>query len=214
MRIEESVARIQEAGLVVVVRGVGPEALEPTAGALEEGGVVCLEIAVSVRGALRQIAGLKAALGDHVLVGAGEVLNSEMALLAASSRADFCSGPAVNSEMIAFCNQRDLLGIPGALTPTEIQRAWHCGAPLIKLFPADVFGPSYLATVHRPFPGVALMPSGNITPDNAAAFLQRGAVAVCAGSSVVDPAAISSGDYATVARRAAALVAAVQAARA
>ena len=214
MKIEDTAARIRERGLVAVVRGVAPDALEPTVKALLAGGISCFEITMSVRGALREISLLKSELREAALVGAGEVLNSEMAMLAMSALADFCSGPTVNEEMIRFCNGRDFLAIPGALTPTEIQHAWHVGAPIIKLFPADAFGPDYIRTIHRPFPGVAFMPSGGITPQNAATFLREGAVALGAGTSVVDHHAIAAGDFGAISQKAAAMVAAVSAARA
>jgi 2-dehydro-3-deoxyphosphogluconate aldolase / (4S)-4-hydroxy-2-oxoglutarate aldolase len=213
MRIEDTVARIRECGLVAVVRGVGPSALEKTLTALMEGGVECFEITMSVRGALREITLLKVELREKVLIGAGEVLNSEMAMLASAAQADFCTGPTVSEEMIKFANGRDFLAIPGALTPTEIQHAWHVGSPIIKLFPANVFGPDYITTIHRPFPGVAFMPSGGITPENAPEFLKAGAVAVAAGTSIVDLAAVAAGDFETVTRNAARMVAAVRAAR-
>jgi 2-dehydro-3-deoxyphosphogluconate aldolase / (4S)-4-hydroxy-2-oxoglutarate aldolase len=213
MRIEDTLERIRGAGLVAVVRGVAPECLLPTVTALVEGGVECVDIALSVRGALREISVLKTEFGDRALVGAGEVLNHEMVTLAMSAMADFCSGPTVNEPMIKTAARRDFLAIPGALTPSEIQQAWHMGAPLIKLFPADVFGPEYIRTIHQPFPGIALMPSGGVTAENAGDFLRGGAVAVGAGTALVDVASVAAGDYSAVTASAVRMVEAVKVGR-
>ncbi len=213
MRIEETLERVKSCGAVVVVRGVPADALERTIGAIAEGGLDCIELSMSVRGALRDITVLKSQWCDRVMIGAGEVLNGEMATLAHAAQADFCSGVSVHPEMVRNCNERDLLPIPGALTPTEIQHAWHSGASLIKLFPAELLGPGYVAAICHALPRVELMPSGGVGPHNAADLIRAGAVAVCAGRSVVDPAAVERGDLETITRNAQALFDAVKRAR-
>jgi 2-dehydro-3-deoxyphosphogluconate aldolase/(4S)-4-hydroxy-2-oxoglutarate aldolase len=49
---------------------------------------------------------------------------------------------------------------------------------------------------------VALLPSGGVSADNARAFLDAGALAVCAGTSVVPPAVVSAGNWAEITERA------------
>lgn len=214
MAIEETLERIKACGVVAVIRGIRSDTLERTIAAIVEGGVDCIEIAMSVRGALRDITVRQTQWGNGVLIGAGEVLNAEMATLASAAQADFCSGIAAHPEMIRTCNERDVLAIAGALTPTEIQSAWHAGASLVKVFPASVFGPPYLETVRRVLSRVELMPSGGITPENAGEYIRVGAVAVCAGQAIADPAAIEAEDFEAISRNAAAMVEAVRAARA
>lgn len=213
MSIEATVERIRACGVIVVVRAIHEDTLARTVEAILEGGVDCVEIAMSVRGALRDISVLKQQWGDRIVIGAADVLNAEMAILASSADADFCSGVAANAEMIRACNQHDIVGIPGALTPTEVHSAWHAGAGLVKLFPADLVGPRYLETVRRPLSRVELIPSGGITPQNVGEFIAAGAFAVGAGRAVVDPALVAAGNFAQVTRNAAALREAVTAAR-
>jgi len=214
MGIESTLERIRTCGVVAVIRGVHAQVLDSVVEAVLAGGVDCVEVAMSVRGALRDISVLKERWGDRVVIGAGEVLNAEMAVLAHGARADFCAGVGANEEMIRVCNQRDILAVPGALTPTEIQAAWHAGASLIKLFPAELVGPSYLEAVHRPLPRADLMPSGGINPHNAAHYVRAGAVAVGAGVSVVAPALVDAGDFGAITRNAAAMLKAIADARA
>jgi 2-dehydro-3-deoxyphosphogluconate aldolase/(4S)-4-hydroxy-2-oxoglutarate aldolase len=94
----------------------------------------------------------------------------------------------------------------GALTPTEILVALDLGAAAVKIFPAGAFGPRYFKDLRGPFPEVALIPSGGVNAGNAAEFLARGAVAVTAGTDVVSPQSVASGDWSDIASRAAAFV--------
>ena len=96
-------------------------------------------------------------------------------------------------------------GVPvmlGAFTPTEVATAVDLGAAAVKIFPAGRLGPTYLSDLRGPYPQVELLPSGGISADNAAAFLAAGATAVCAGTSVVPPAAVSRGDWTEITERA------------
>lgn len=213
MQMEDTLARIEQCGVVAVIREVGEEALGHTVDAIMAGGVDCVEIAMSVHGALRDITLLKDRLGDRVIIGAGEVLNGEMAVLANAAQADFCSGIGANREMVRACIERDMLPVPGALTPTEIQFAWHAGASLVKLFPAEMFDPEYVGTVGRVLHRVSVMPSGGISAENAAKFVRAGAHSVGCGRSIADPAAVLSGDFETITRNAAQVREAVLAAR-
>jgi 2-dehydro-3-deoxyphosphogluconate aldolase/(4S)-4-hydroxy-2-oxoglutarate aldolase len=70
----------------------------------------------------------------------------------------------------------------GALTPTEIARAWDLGSSAVKLFPASVGGPDLLRTLRGPFEHVGFVPTGGIDADNAADYLDAGAVAIGVGS--------------------------------
>lgn len=213
MHIEDVMDRIKTRGVVAIIRKVEAEALGQVIEALVTGGVDCMEVAMSVRGALREITLQKEKWGDEIMIGAAEVLNTEMVTLAGAARADFCSGISANPEMIRTCNESDLLAIPGALTPTEVQNAWHGGAGIVRVFPADIVGPAYFETVSRVLSRVKLMPAGGITAHNAGTFVRAGAVAVAAGRAILEPAALAAGDFESIARNAARMARAVQAAR-
>jgi 2-dehydro-3-deoxyphosphogluconate aldolase / (4S)-4-hydroxy-2-oxoglutarate aldolase len=100
-------------------------------------------------------------------------------------------------------------GIPvimGALAPTEVLVALDLGAAAVKIFPANALSPGYLNDLRGPFPDVALIPSGGVNAGNAADFLARGAIAVSAGTDVIPPQAVLSGDWSEIASRAASFV--------
>jgi 2-dehydro-3-deoxyphosphogluconate aldolase/(4S)-4-hydroxy-2-oxoglutarate aldolase len=97
----------------------------------------------------------------------------------------------------------------GAFTPTEVAQAVDLGSAAIKIFPAGRLGPKYLSDLHGPYPDVDLLPSGGISADNAAAYLAAGALAVCAGTSVVPPALVAAGSWGEITERARAFAAAL-----
>jgi 2-dehydro-3-deoxyphosphogluconate aldolase/(4S)-4-hydroxy-2-oxoglutarate aldolase len=88
--------------------------------------------------------------------------------------------------------------LPGALTPTEILAAWQAGADIVKVFPSELTGPSYLRAIHGPLPQVRLMPTGGVTPKTAANFLQAGACALGIGGALVSADAIRNRDLAGI----------------
>lgn len=127
-----------------------------------------------------------AELGNDVIVGAGTVLDPETARAAIMAGAQFIFSPTVNTETIRMTKRYGVVSIPGALTPTEILMAYEHGADLIKVFPANVYGPTYLKDIHGPLPHIPLMPTGGIDVHNAAEYIKCGAVALGVGSSLVN----------------------------
>ncbi|MFP5345600.1 MAG: bifunctional 4-hydroxy-2-oxoglutarate aldolase/2-dehydro-3-deoxy-phosphogluconate aldolase, partial [Actinomycetes bacterium] len=99
----------------------------------------------------------------------------------------------------------------GAFTPTEVAHAVDLGSEAVKIFPAGQLGPKYLKDLHGPYPDVDLLPSGGIDADNASSFLAAGALAVCAGTSVVPPAGVARGEWNDITRRAREFTAALRA---
>jgi 2-dehydro-3-deoxyphosphogluconate aldolase/(4S)-4-hydroxy-2-oxoglutarate aldolase len=103
--------------------------------------------------------------------------------------------------------------LSGALTPTEACNAWDAGADVIKIFPAEFFGPAYIKSLKAPFPHMQFLPTGGVTPETVGDFLKAGAFATAAGSALVAPAALKSGDWAAITKRAQQFVAAAAAAK-
>jgi 2-dehydro-3-deoxyphosphogluconate aldolase/(4S)-4-hydroxy-2-oxoglutarate aldolase len=144
-------------------------------------------------------------------VGAGTVLTAAQARDAVAAGARFLLTPDVRAEVAATAHAAGVPLIMGALTPTEIGRAVDLGAAAVKIFPAGLGGPGYLRDVHGPFPEVRLVPTGGVNNENARTFLDAGAFAVGAGTSVVPPALVERGEHEAIAERAAAFVKALRA---
>jgi len=192
--------------VVAIVRLTSATGLIDVARALVDGGIQALEFTLTTPGALDAIAACRARLGDRVVVGAGTVLDVAQARRCLDAGAQFLVSPGFDAEVIAAARDGGALAMPGALTPTEIVAAWRAGADVIKVFPARAFGPTYISDVLAPLPHLPLMPTGGVDERNGADYLRAGAVAIAAGGSLVDSAAVARADWSTLTRRARALV--------
>lgn len=164
---------------------------------LADEGIRCVEFTFTIPGAAEVIAA--GAREPGVIIGAGTVRSAEQAAAAIEAGARFIVSPGVIPAIVPVCQDHGVPLILGALTPTEVHTVDALGAEAVKIFPAGLGGPRYLRDLRGPFPGLAFVPSGGVTADNAAEFLAAGAAAVFAGSDLVPPAAVASGDYDTLA---------------
>ena len=194
MSASETVARVLETKIVAVVRAPSPDVVMDICNALADGGVDVLEITFTVPDALDLIRQVRDTLGDRICLGAGTVLDPETCRAAILAGAEFVVSPTLNLDLIRLCKRYDKAVMPGAFTPTEILTAWEAGADIVKVFPADVGGPAYFKAIRGPLPQVRLMPTGGGNLATAQAFLDAGAVALGAGSSLVPKDAVASGD--------------------
>lgn len=195
---------ILERRMVAIVRADTFDAALQMADACIAGGITALEVAFTTPDTLEVIKTLRLRHGPEVLLGAGTVLDPETARLAILAGARFIISPSVNLDTIRLCQRYQVLSMPGVMTPTEIVTALEAGADIIKIFPAEVFGPAYIKALRAPLPLAPLMPTGGVSVDNLAAWFENGALAVGIGSSLTGPAA--SGDYQAVTARARAFV--------
>ncbi|WP_096199023.1 bifunctional 4-hydroxy-2-oxoglutarate aldolase/2-dehydro-3-deoxy-phosphogluconate aldolase [Bacillus sp. FJAT-45350] len=181
----DKLQQIKDNGVVAIIRGANPKSILSIAGALKDGGVKTLEITVETPRVLPLIEEVASKFGDELIVGAGTVLDPETARAAIMAGAQFIFSPTVNVETIRTTKRYGVISIPGALTPTEILTAYENGADVIKVFPANIFGPNYLKDIHGPLPQVPLMPTGGIDLHNLTDYIKAGAVAVGLGGSLV-----------------------------
>ncbi len=198
-------------GMVGIVRAGSPDAALQIAEACIAGGITALEVAFTTPDTLGVLRTLRERHGDDVLLGAGTVLDTETARAAILAGAQFIISPGVNVETIALCQRYQVLAMPGAMTPTEIVTALQAGADIVKVFPAEMFGPAYIKALRAPLPQAPLMPTGGVTVDNLQEWFASGAVAVGIGGSLSGPGA--TGDYTAVTARAQAFVAKMAAVR-
>jgi 2-dehydro-3-deoxyphosphogluconate aldolase/(4S)-4-hydroxy-2-oxoglutarate aldolase len=191
--------------MVGIVRAPSAQAAVQIAEACIAGGITALEVAFTTPDTLGVLRTLRERHGADVLLGAGTVLDTETARAAILAGAQFIISPGVNVETIALCQRYQVLAMPGAMTPTEIVTALQAGADIVKVFPAEMFGPAYIKALRAPLPQAPLMPTGGVTVENLGEWFASGAVAVGIGSSLSGPGA--TGDYAAVTARAQAFVA-------
>src|SRR3954468_19579384 len=206
---QQVLQRIREIGVVPVVRASSRQQALQLVEALREGGIDVIELTMTVPGAVEIIRELSKAGG--AIIGAGTVLDAETARACILAGAQFVVSPATDEATITLCRTYGVPIMAGALTPTEVVRAWRAGSDMVKIFPCGaVGGASYLKALKAPLPQIELIPTGGVSLDTAADFIKAGASAVGAGADLVDP----KKERAWVSERARQYVAAVAKARA
>ena len=203
MNKTEVLRRIRDTGLIPVVRAESSDLAMRAVEALKAGGLDVLEVTMTVPGAIEVIRALAAGSAEEILIGAGTVLDPETAQACIQAGAQFIVSPALNEETIELCRDRDVAIFPGALTPTEVVRAWTSGADAVKVFPAGaVGGASYLKALKAPLPQIELIPTGGVSLKTAADFIKAGAMALGVGADLVDPQALRESNSALITERA------------
>lgn len=186
--------RIIEIGVVPVVRASSQREALIAAEAVAEGGIPVVEVTMTVPGAVEVIRELAKSNSSNVLIGAGTVLDAEAARRCRDAGAQFLVSPALNVETIEFAVKEGILIMAGALTPTEIVKAWKAGSDFVKVFPCgQVGGAKYIKALKGPLPQIPLVPTGGVNLNTAAEFLEAGAEALGVGSELVQSAALKSG---------------------
>ncbi len=213
MEKEQVLSKMTEAGLVAVVRASNAEEAIKISDACLEGGCPSIELTFTVPGAHKVIEALAAKYNKgEMLLGAGTVLDSETARTAILAGANYIVSPGFNLETAKLCNRYRIPYMPGCMTITEVLTAMEAGADIIKIFPADLFGPTIIKDIKGPLPHAKLMPTGGVDVDNVDQWIKAGAVAVGAGSSLTKGA--KTGDYAAITETAKQFIAKINEARA
>ncbi len=183
--------KIIETGILPVIRASSEDEALRVIDAIKAGGIDIFEVTMTVPNAVSLIEKLAKRFEDEALIGAGTVLDAESAKKCIEAGAKFIISPALNIETIKFCNEMEIVVMPGALTPTEILTAWNAGADFVKVFPASAMGgASYLKSIKAPLPHIKLIPTGGVSLKTAADFFRAGAEAVGVGADLVDLQAI------------------------
>ena len=187
--------------LVAIVRGFAPETVVEMAKAYVEGGIRCIEVTFDQTSAEKRletvatIKAIKAALGDQVCVGAGTVMTVEQVQMAAEAGAEYMISPNVDVDVIKETKRLGKVSIPGAMTPSEIAYAYKMGADIIKLFPANEVGLTYIKAIKAPLKHIPLMATGGVRPVNAAEYLAAGSSALGVGGDLVNKAWVAAGEF-------------------
>jgi 2-dehydro-3-deoxyphosphogluconate aldolase / (4S)-4-hydroxy-2-oxoglutarate aldolase len=185
MKKEEVRARIQEIGIIPAVRVSSAEDARFAAEAVARGGIPIVEITMTVPGAIDLISDL-VQHAPEMIVGAGSVLDKQMAQLCLNAGARFLTNEGLDLEIVEFAVKEDVVVFPGALTPTEVITAWKAGSDFVKVVPcAQVGGDSYIRALKAALPQVPLIAAGGVNQQTAANFIQAGAIALGVGGALI-----------------------------
>lgn len=194
MEKEQVLKKMTDAGLVAVVRAKNADEAIRISDACLEGGCPSIELTFTVPGAHKVIEALAEKYPNgEMLLGAGTVLDSETARMAILSGANYIVSPGFNLETAKLCGRYRVPYLPGCMTITEVLTAMEAGVDIVKIFPADLFGPKIIKDIKGPLPQAKMMPTGGVDISNVHEWIKAGAVAVGAGSSLI--AGAKTGDY-------------------
>lgn len=203
--MSSSLALVEEHRLVAIVRLDDLQHGVALVEALLRGGVRAIELTLTNRDALRVVDAARHRVAEfasgQATIGLGSVRKPSEANEAIAAGAQFLVSPIVHPGVIEIAKAAGVAVMPGAVTPTEMDTAWQLGADIVKVFPASSLGPSYIRDVLAPLPYLKLMPTGGVRVENMPDYFAAGAVAVGAGGSLVDPAAVVRKEWSQIEAR-------------
>jgi 2-dehydro-3-deoxyphosphogluconate aldolase/(4S)-4-hydroxy-2-oxoglutarate aldolase len=185
MTRDEVCARIREVGIIPAIKVSSDEDAYFAAEAVASGGIPILEITMTVPRAVELISHLVRKHGD-IVVGAGTVLDIEVAHECEDAGASFITAPGFDPDIVEFAAREGLAILPGGLTPTEVVRAWKAGADFVKVFPcAQVGGEKYIKALKTAVPQISLVAAGGVNQHTAANLIFAGADAIGVGTELI-----------------------------
>jgi len=157
---------------------------------LYKAGVRVLEYTNRGKEALPNFSILKKAVKEEMpgmYLGIGTIKTGLEAEAFVEAGADFLVSPILNNEVAMVADANNMLWIPGCMTPTEIHIAQQYKAMLIKLFPANILGPAFVASIRDLFRGQLFIPTGGVEIEagNISAWFRSGVCAVGMGSKLI-----------------------------
>lgn len=197
MRKENVALKMQEEGIIAVVRTEDSEKACKITEACFKGGISSIEITCTVPRVHRVLEKLSVEFNNSgAIIGAGTVLDSETARIAIMSGAEYIVSPCFSEEVVRMCNRYRILSVPGVSCARDIENALTAGADMLKIFPGNLYGPQFVKDMLGPFPQASFIVTGKCNYDNMGDWIKSGVDAVGLGAAILAPA--DSGDYAKV----------------
>ena len=182
VQISEQIFKI---GIIPVIAIDDADKAVPLACALVKGDLPAAEVTFRTAAgeeAIRRIA----AEVPEVLVGAGTVLNLEQCDRALAAGAKFIVSPGYNEALVAHCQEKGVLVLPGCVNASDMTRAANAGLEYVKFFPAEQSGGlSFLKALAPVFPKLSFMPTGGVSAKNLMDYLGYDRIVACGGTWMV-----------------------------
>lgn len=197
----EIIEKIKEEKMIVIVRGIEKSKLIPLAQAMYDGGVRLLEVTYSANGSVsdedtaESIRVLASHFEGKMLIGAGTVLTEKQVELTKKAGGCFIISPNTKESVIKKTSELDMVSIPGAFSPSEIEDAYEYGADLVKLFPVTSLGPAYVKAIKAPLSHIDMLAVGGIELDNIPLYKKAGVCGFGIGSNITNKKMIENGDW-------------------
>jgi 2-dehydro-3-deoxyphosphogluconate aldolase / (4S)-4-hydroxy-2-oxoglutarate aldolase len=181
---------IEEVGIIPSIRVSSTADAMFAAEAVSRGGIPIVEVTLTVPEAIKVISDLVKNTAE-VMVGAGGISDVETAHRCLEAGAQFLTSDGLDPEIVRYAVGRDVVVIPGALTPTDVMAAWKLGPDFVKVVPCGhVGGDRYIRDLKVMFPRVPLIAAGGVNQQTASNFILAGAVALGIGAELIPREAI------------------------
>lgn len=167
---------------------------------LYDAGVRAIEFTNRGGAAFENFKTLVAARNENMkdlLLAAGTIRTGDQAVKFIEAGADFLISPVFDGAVCEVAGINKVLWIPGCMTPTEIHGAQNAGCKLVKLFPGNVLGPSFVSAVKELFPAMDFMPTGGVevSKENISEWFKAGVCAVGLGGKLISKPVLENKDY-------------------
>ncbi|MBN2072483.1 MAG: bifunctional 4-hydroxy-2-oxoglutarate aldolase/2-dehydro-3-deoxy-phosphogluconate aldolase [Actinobacteria bacterium] len=171
--MKDILKNIGDIGLIPVVVIEDSMLAVPAAKALIDGGLNIMEITMRTEEGIKSIEKVRKAFPD-MLVGSGTVLSIEKAGECVDAGAEFVVSPGFDPELVRWCQEKDVVVIPGAVTPTEVRQALKFNINILKFFPGGIFGGvKGCEALYGPYRMVKFIPTGGVGLKNLVDFADK-----------------------------------------
>ncbi len=201
---DQIIHTIEREKIITIVRGIEREKLVFLTEAMYKGGIRLLELTYDATGAVsdEQTAKNIELLAEHfegkMYIGAGTVITEKQVELTKAAGGSFIISPDTYGAVIEKTRNLEMVSMPGALTPTEIQAAHRYGADYVKLFPVKSLGIDYVKAVKAPLSHIKLLAVGGINENNMSDYLKAGISGFGIGSNIVDKKLVEANDFSRI----------------
>lgn len=176
-RLETTLMRLKDAGIIAILRGENPNRLYQRGLDLANVGCKAIEVTLDSPNALKVVRKLRQDLNEDVMIGVGTLLEVGQVIECINAGAEFALSPICPTGMVSHCHSAGILAVPGVANSVELEDAIKEGALIAKLFPSTDWSSEQLADVTIPH-----MPVGGVTEHSLWDWLESGAWCVGMGT--------------------------------
>jgi 2-dehydro-3-deoxyphosphogluconate aldolase/(4S)-4-hydroxy-2-oxoglutarate aldolase len=199
-RNESIIQQIKKQGILPLFYHKEPEVCLSVVATLYDAGIRVIEFTNRGEQAMANFKKLVAERNSKMkdlLLAVGTIRTPDDATGFMKAGADLLISPFFDADVADEAYLAKTLWIPGCMTPTEIHVAENAGCRLVKLFPGNVLGPSFVTGIRELFPSMEFMPTGGVEIDkeNLKQWFDAGVCAVGLGSKLISKHYLEKKDY-------------------
>lgn len=181
--------------IIAILRGIDGDFFGDLMQASFSAGLQAIEITLNTPNALQILQHNSKKVPQGRMLGAGTVCCLEDAKRAIGAGAMFLVAPNTDAHVLEYGRSQGIPVVAGALTPSEVYRAWSLGATMVKVFPCgSLGGADYIRELRGPFDTIPLVAVGGVSLDSLSSYFEAGATAVGVGASFFGREALAERD--------------------